>query len=170
MKYVLFAAVLFCTSCSQTYYIVRHAEKEPARQGMSRMEASDPALSAAGQERALALKEALSGKKIRHIYSTNYKRTKSTVTPLAEQAGVAVQTYAPQADSTAAFVNRLKSGKGNTLVAGHSNTVDDIANQLAGKKVVAGDLPETVYDRLFIIKKKGNKYSFTEKKYGVATP
>jgi broad specificity phosphatase PhoE len=59
--------------------------------------------------------------------------------------------------------------KGNVLIVGHSNTIDDLANKLAGSNVVAGDLPDTDYDNIFILKRKGKKYRFTREVYGVIT-
>lgn len=163
--YCLF--IVLCSSCSQQVFIVRHAEKAAVPKGATRMEASDPPLSEAGLQRAAALAAALKNKKIKQVYSTGYQRTVSTVQPVADAAGVPVQRYHPSADSMILFIQKIKSvKKGNILVAGHSNTVDDIANRLAGQQVIKGDLDETVYDRLFILRKKKNGYAFTEKKYG----
>ena len=60
------AGLLFCvllTSCSQSFYIVRHAEKEVANTGETMM-SNDPPLSDAGKQRAEVLKEILREKKI----------------------------------------------------------------------------------------------------------
>jgi broad specificity phosphatase PhoE len=168
MKYLLFAAgVFFISSCGNTIYIVRHGEKTVAAANMS----SDVELSEAGNERALALKEELKGKNIEYIFSTNYKRTTGTAKPLDEYLlSVQTQLYSPHKDSAAAFIQRLKSiKKGNVLVVGHSNTIDDIANMLIGSTVVSGDLKDTDYDNLYEIKRKGNKYVFTGKTYGKPT-
>jgi hypothetical protein len=56
--------------------------------------------------------------------------------------------------------------KGDVLIVGHSNTVDDIVNRLAGKTVVSGDLKDNAYDNLFILKRKGKSYLFKNEKYG----
>lgn len=65
------------------------------------------------------------------------------------------------------FIALLKSiKKGNVLVVGHSNTIDDIANKLCNKTVVTGDLDEKEYSNLFVIKRKGKKYIFSRKQYG----
>jgi broad specificity phosphatase PhoE len=132
---------------------VRHAEKTKPLAGMSVIEANDPPLSDSGNLRALALKERLMGENIRHIFSTNYRRTLNTAKPLDEYLlGVQTELYSPKKDSAAAFIEKLKAiKKGNVLVVGHSNTIDDIANQLCGKTVVPGDLKETDYDNLFKI-------------------
>jgi broad specificity phosphatase PhoE len=163
--------IVIVSSCSNKIFIVRHAEKAKPQAGMSAMEASDPPLSDSGNLRALALKTRLQSENIKHIFSTNYKRTLSTARPLDEQLlSVQTQLYKPTKDSTDAFIARLKAiTKGNVLVVGHSNTIDDLANNLAGTNVVAGDLPETDYDNIFVLKRKGKKYKFVGETYGVPT-
>jgi 2,3-bisphosphoglycerate-dependent phosphoglycerate mutase len=150
---------LVLTSCSSTYYIVRHAEKEAASSNMT----SDVPLSAAGKERAEALKQALQHKYIRRIYSTNYIRTRETAQPLSATTGVAIETYDPR-DTT--FTERLKDLKrSTTLIVGHSNTVDDLVNRLTGQKLLQ-DLPDTQYGDLFVVKKKGKRYQYDVKHFG----
>ncbi len=163
MRLVLLALVLLATSCGHTYYVVRHAEKAPQAQDMS----SDVPLSPEGEQRAQALKEALTNKKIAHIYSTNTIRTRSTAQPTADHFALKIETYGPRPDST--FIALLNTKKKNTLVVGHSNTIDDVVNMLCGEKKVAGDLPETDYDNLFTIKKKGKRYIFKGLTFGKPT-
>lgn len=152
--------LLFLTACNRsTFYVLRHAEKETANANMS----SDVPLSAAGKERAIALKEKLVGKNLDSIYSTSTIRTRTTAQPLSEAAGLPVQTYDPKDNS---FINRLKSyTRGTFLIVGHSNTVDDIVNQFLNQKVL-NDLPDTQYGDLFIISKKGDKYFFRKDRFG----
>jgi phosphohistidine phosphatase SixA len=160
MRIVLFflVSVLFI-SCSQTYYVVRHAEKAVQAANMT----SDVPLSDAGKQRAENLKEVLKDKKIGLIYSTNTIRTKSTAGPTASLFSLTINEYPPRPDS--AFIALLKSKKQNTLVVGHSNTVDDIVNMLCGEKKIAGDLPDTEYDNLYVIKRKGKNFIFKNEKY-----
>lgn len=157
-----FFLMITLASCSHTYYVVRHAEKSVPGDGLVMNTPNDPPLSKMGEQRALALKELLHDKNIRHIYSTNTIRTRSTAQPLSEFTGIAIETYGPRPDS--AFIQHLKHLKKNTLIVGHSNTIDDIANALSGSIKVDGDLPETVYDQLFIIHyKNGGKKIVFEK-------
>ena len=151
--------------CSHTYYVVRHAEKAVPGDGPVMNTPNDPPLSTMGLQRADALKRVLHDKSIRYIYSTNTIRTRSTAEPLSNLINVPVQTYGPTPDS--AFIQQLKLLKKNTLIVGHSNTIDDIANGLAGEKKVDGDLPETVYDQIFIIhySKGGRKIVFERVSY-----
>lgn len=162
---LLTATVLFLSSCSHTYYVVRHAEKAVPAEGTVMNTPNDPPLSHVGEQRAIALKELLHDKGIRYIYSTNTIRTKSTAEPTSSLLGIPVRTYGPKPDS--AFIHQLKSLKKNVLIVGHSNTIDDIANGLAGEQKVEGDLPETMYDQVFIIhyKKGGKKIVFERVSY-----
>jgi len=171
MRLIALLICLACYSCGNTYYIVRHAEKAPVEAGASAMMASDPPLSPAGEQRAIELRQTLRGEKIKHVFSTNFKRTLSTAQPLNETMGsTAIAIYSSKKDSLDLFIEKLQAiKKGNVLVVGHSNTIDDIANKLCDKKVVPGDLKETQYDNLFVVKRKGKKFVFTYKKYRAPT-
>lgn len=171
MKYLLIILAAGLYSCGNTIYIVRHAEKEPVKSGASMMEAGNPALSEAGRQRALQLKEELRNKGIAHIFSTNYIRTINTAQPLNESIGTTrIEIYSSKKDSMDAFIGMLKTiKKGNVLVVGHSNTIDDIANKLCGTTVVPGDLDEKIYDNLYEIKRRGDRFVFKGKKYGART-
>jgi len=160
----LFFSSILLTSCARTYYVVRHAEKASQGPNMT----SDVPLSDAGQQRALALREVLKDKKIDSIFSTNTIRTRSTAQATADLFKTTITNYGPMPN--AEFIARLKAIKKNTLVVGHSNTVDDIVNGLTGQKSVPGDLADSQYDNLYVIKIKGKKAKFENKKYGVTTP
>ena len=165
----IFVIFLFA-SCSQKFYVVRHAEKAAANaDGSSGFPASDPPLSQAGTARAELLQDKLSGKKIGHIFSTKYKRNLLTAQPLAEAEKLQVQLYHPHPDSLQDFILKLQAiRKGNVLVVGHSNTVDDIVNKFTGTTHIPADLPETEYDNIFIITRKGSGWTFKREKYGDA--
>jgi phosphohistidine phosphatase SixA len=162
-----FAAVLLM-SCSNTIYVVRHAEKATGIDMATMKPDTDPPLTPEGGERALALKQLLGSKNVKYIFSTNTLRTRSTALPLKElYLGMPLQLYSPKADSQAAFIDKIKAiKKGDVLIVGHSNTVDDIANSLAGKTVVPADLKDNEYDNLFVLKRKGSTYRFKKEKYG----
>lgn len=164
MRFILFSFLsIALISCSQKIYVVRHAEKATQAMNMS----SDVPLTARGEQRAIALKDELKNKKIKAIYSTKTIRTESTARPTATHFGLTINNYNPRPDSL--FYQLIKSNKKNTLIVGHSNTVDDIVNTFCGLPEIPGDLPETEYDNLFIIKKTGNHYILTKKKYGAAS-
>ncbi|MBI1783032.1 MAG: histidine phosphatase family protein [Sphingobacteriales bacterium] len=148
---------------SQTVYIVRHAEKAAQAPNMS----SDVPLSEAGVKRAEELKNLLLKKKIVYIFSTDKIRTKSTAKPLSDALGIPVQLYSN--DTMPKFIERVKALKANVLIVGHSNTIDDLANALAGEKKVQGDFADTDYDNLLIVKFKKKKILFEHKTYGAET-
>jgi 2,3-bisphosphoglycerate-dependent phosphoglycerate mutase len=163
-KSIVFITSLLLLSCkTTTYYIVRHAEKESSTTMSASNMTSDVPLSEAGKQRAEALKNMLGQEGIKYIFSTNYIRTKSTAQPLADAIHVPIEMYDPK-DS--GLINKLKVLSGNALIVGHSNTVDDLVNELAGKKEINGDLPDSEYGDLFIVKKKGNKLRFETKHFG----
>lgn len=161
----LFISVLMLTSCSHTYYIVRHAEKAVPSAGVTMNTPDDPPLSDGGTQRAEALKEALKGKQIKNIYSTNTKRTRLTAEPLSVAAGLTIQTYGPRPDSS--FISKLKMLTTNTLIVGHSNTVDDVVNGLLNQNKLT-DLADGEYDNLFVVRYKnffGKRIQYERRKY-----
>jgi broad specificity phosphatase PhoE len=152
-------------SCSRTIYVVRHAEKVAVGDTTVKFSPSNPPLSEAGKVRAIVLREELDNKGIRHIYSTNYLRTIYTAQPLVELTGVQVKLYNTK-DSLSQMVEEVRNLKGNTLIVGHSNTVDDIVNKFTGENTIPGDLSESQYDNLFILTQKGSKIRFQKRKFG----
>jgi broad specificity phosphatase PhoE len=116
-----------CAGGSVLVYLVRHAEKEGAPPGQP--PSKDPPLSEVGQRRAAALPGALGGAKLRAVFATEYRRTQDTVRAVAEAQGLEV-TVVPASDG-AELVRRIRAhAGGEVLVAGHSNTVPEIAKAL----------------------------------------
>jgi broad specificity phosphatase PhoE len=158
----LIAFVILLTSCTRKVYIVRHAEKMATTDSIGKMMINDLPLSEAGKVRAIVLKEQLNGEKIRHIYSTHFSRTINTGDPLGKAINVPITIYS-NIDS---LVSIVKTQKGNTLIVGHSNTVDDIINKLTGEKKIAADLKDHEYDNLFVVRFRGKKTFFKQRKFG----
>jgi len=167
----LFIAMIFCSCGSVKYFIVRHAEKESPPMGSTMSTTGDPPLSSAGKARAIELMEELKDDNIIYIFSTNTIRTISTAQPLNNLRGEThIELYSSSKDSLDNFIQRLKAiPKGNSLIVGHSNTVDDIVNKLCGAVHVPSDLKDSDYDNLFIVTRKGKNYTFTRKTYGTPT-
>ncbi|MCC7402705.1 MAG: histidine phosphatase family protein [Chitinophagaceae bacterium] len=161
MKHILIFLLILLTSCSHTYYIVRHAEKAEVPPGTAN---KDIPLSGRGLSRALALRDLLKHKNIHYVFSTDYNRTRATVQPVADYFHLPVELYGPAPDE--AFISKLKAIRKNVVIAGHSNTVDDIVDMICGKKRVGGDLDESEFDNLFIVKKRGKRYIFKKEHYG----
>ena len=159
----LVAGCLPILTYSQTFYIVRHAEKAQGSTGATMNTTADPPLTRAGELRAEALRNILKDKHIHHIFSTNTKRTLSTAQPLSHAIGVEPEIYSSADDD---FITRLKKLDRNVLVVAHSNTVDDIVNSLSGDVKVSGDLPDSEYDNLYVVAYKKKKVLFAAKKYG----
>ena len=150
-------------SCSHTVYVVRHAEKASIpTDSLNKMMSNDPPLSEPGMVRAIVLKDELGKKHIRHIYSTNTIRTFYTAEPLSKAIHVDISVYR-DIDS---LVRVVRSLKGNTLIVGHSNTVDDIVNKLSGATKISADLKDNEYDNLFVIRFRGKKAIFEKRRYG----
>lgn len=163
-RIVCLLTLLFLFSCKgTTYYIVRHAERESGAAMVS-----DPPLSAEGEKQAIDLKNYLQDKNIKTIYATNYARTIATAEPIRKALGLTLKIYDPKKNDQ--LIDELKkSSDGNVLVVGHSNTVDDIVNGLTGEAKLT-DLADTEYGNVFIVKKKGNRYSFERLKVPQTEP
>lgn len=155
------AALLMAGSAAaQTVIVVRHAEKVPDG-------SADPALTEAGQARALALSQVLADAGLTRVLSTPLTRTRETGRPAAEAAGLTVTELSGGA--VAPFVEAVRAGSPDDvfLLVGHSNTVDKIAQALGDPH------PETLtdcdYDRLVVLTLDGDQTHVVRGRYGVAT-
>ncbi len=139
---LIFAVIILLTSCSASFYIVRHAEKANS--------SPDTPLSAAGQARAVSLKDSLAGKDISRIFVTNYQRTQQTAAPLAAELGITpTEIFANQ---TGELIRQLRGiNNTNTLIVGHSNTVPVIIDSLM-RSPQNITIQETDFDNLFKVK------------------
>src|SRR3954469_22249177 len=75
-----------------TIILVRHAEKATAP-------ANDPALTAAGEQRARDLMTALTDARVTAVITTQFQRTQLTAKPLAESAKIAPMIVTAVADT-----------------------------------------------------------------------
>lgn len=125
---------------SAEVFLVRHAEKTADK--------DDPALTLAGQARAVLLANMLTDAGITHIHSSDYTRTRDTAAPLAAKLGLTVQIYDPR--DLPAMAAQLKNSGGRHLVVGHSNTTPQLTELLGGdggKPIVEAN----EYDRLYYV-------------------
>ncbi|WP_051215873.1 SixA phosphatase family protein [Ferrimonas futtsuensis] len=122
-----------------TVFLVRHSEKEPGK---------DPALTPEGQGRAQSLAGLLSSVRLDGIYSTDYRRTRETAEPTADEQGLPVSFYSPR--ELKQFAEQLKLRGGKVLVVGHSNTTPQLVSLLGGE---AGDPIDEKheFDRLYLL-------------------
>lgn len=124
-----------------TFILVRHAEKAS--------DGKDPELSQAGAERAQRLAALLKNSKISALYSTKYKRTQNTISPISKEKNLTINDYESMTiDALQKIVNENVGG--TVLVAGHSNTVPQMANTLLGKNEFQ-NFPDTEYGTILVI-------------------
>lgn len=136
-------SITACTTSPKpkTIFIVRHAEKQ--------LTGDDPELSVAGNARSVKLSQILADQNIRHIYSTDYQRTRLTAKRTADETGVPIESYDPKNHEE--LVEKLKSQEGNILVVGHSNTVSQLANYFVGDGNKFQDLKDSEYNFIYIV-------------------
>lgn len=125
----------------QTLYIVRHAEKQDGG-------GKDPALSIAGQKRAMDLAWHLRDANVQAVYATEFQRTRKTAEPLALQHGLKISMSEHDSLKFAAQLLADKS-KDTALIVGHSNTVVDLIKALGFP--VSWEIGENEFDRLLIV-------------------
>lgn len=168
----LFALLFFTLAVSGSYaqnneitiILLRHAEKDISP-GASK---TDPDLTPEGRQRAERFVETVRKYKPDYIYSTNFKRTIATITPLAEKLNeryrLQIQKYDPS--ELEAFAAQLLKLNGRTIVvAGHNTTTPMLANLLVKQPNKYGALKETEYNKIWIIKIKKNKITDTVIEY-----
>jgi 2,3-bisphosphoglycerate-dependent phosphoglycerate mutase len=126
-----------------TFILVRHAEKATD-------DPKDPSLSEAGKARAEQLKNLLVKSGVTAIYSTNFKRTRDTGSPLATVLGLEIKMYGVQTAETLVQSLLRDHAGGTLLVVGHSNTTPHIANALLGLPVFT-DFDDSDYGNLLIV-------------------
>jgi phosphohistidine phosphatase SixA len=128
-----------------TVYIVRHAEKDTAA---SR---TDPPLSAVGQVRALALRQQLLRRNPAALFTTDTKRTRATLDPLAGALKLEPQVYDPRRGRDLADrVLKEYAGK-SVVVVGHSNTILSLIDDFGAIPPVE-EIGENEYEYLFTVR------------------
>ena len=128
-----------------TVYLVRHAEKD------STADRADPTLSAVGLVRAQALSQLLARRHPVAIFTTDTKRTRATLAPLAAAAKLEPQVYNPR-ETTALAVRIRQEYAGKTVVVvGHSNTLLPLIESLGGTPPVE-TIGDNEYDYLFTVR------------------
>ena len=157
---LLFSMLLLLGACTsqnspKTIYIVRHAEKQ--------LVGDDPELAYVGGVRAVKLSQILEKENIKHVFSTDYIRTKSTAKPTAEKAGLSIEIYDPKNHNS--LVEELRKREGNILVVGHSNTVSKLANYFVGEGEKFTDLTDLEYDFIYVVTLEKNSATVVRKIY-----
>ena len=155
---IALAVVIVCGANSisaqtKTIVLVRHAEKADST-------SQDPELSDAGKQRAERLKKVGGKYKPGAFYSTNFKRTRDTLAPLAAKRKKTVEIYDAR-KPTDLLDTIMKSKYKRHIVAGHSNTIPGLANFIA-KKDVFKNLDESEYGVMWVIRIKNGQVVKTE--------
>ncbi len=131
-------------TAATTVIVVRHAEKGTTP-------ANDPPLTAAGEQRARDLWDAIRDAGVSVVITTQFARTRATGMPTATEIGVTPEVV-PAAGATHVqdVAAAVKRHAGHTiLVVGHSNTVPEIVEALGAKRPPA--ICDAAYDNLYIV-------------------
>ncbi|MFC5283127.1 histidine phosphatase family protein [Pedobacter alpinus] len=158
--FILFISNLTFAQKATKIWVVRHAEKLT-----DNPKEKDPDLSEEGILRAKDLKDFFKGERLTFIFASNYKRTKQTASPLADDRKLTINGYdAGNQTELITTVNNLSAGK-NILIVGHSNTVLSIVRAL-GAEISINELNDDDYDFIFEITKKGEKTTLKVMHFG----
>jgi 2,3-bisphosphoglycerate-dependent phosphoglycerate mutase len=131
-----------------TIILLRHAEKDTSTAGSTAMQANPP-LSIAGEQRAARLPELLKNYSPDMVFSTDYTRTRSTVTPLAKKFSRDILVYDPR--KLPDLVKQLQDLQGKTVVVvGHSNTTPVLVNLLIGESKYP-NMDDSVYNQYWVV-------------------
>lgn len=129
-----------------TVYILRHAEKDTAVAGNP-----DPELSALGRARAQALNQTLAKRQPAALFTTDTKRTRATLAPLAAATKLEPQVYDPKRGRDLADrVLKEYAGK-SVVIVGHSNTVLSLIDDFGGIPPV-DEIRDDEYEYLFVVR------------------
>lgn len=117
----------------------------------------DPQLSVNGKQRASELARILSNAGVTHLFSSQFRRSKSTLQPLAEKTGGEIVIIRAQQSADQVEALRDLPPGSVAVVAGHSNTIPALVCALAGAApdLDCSDSSPTLdkeeYDRLYVV-------------------
>ncbi|MBB2150175.1 phosphoglycerate mutase family protein [Pedobacter gandavensis] len=160
LLFLLLAVSYHLNAQTTRIWVVRHGEKN-----LENPADKDPALSPAGEERAMALAKYLKGKKMAALFSTDYKRTRGTLAPLAAVQKLPLQLYKSTAYQALAdtILNNYK-GK-NIVICGHSNRLLGIIAAFKATSTLK-EISEDEYNHIFLIEIVGDRVKLKERTYG----
>ena len=128
-----------------TIYIVRHAEKDTTT------DSPDPELSALGRVRASALRQQLAKHLPAALFTTDTRRTRATLAPLAAATKLEPQVYDPARGRDLAD-KILKEYPGRAVViVGHSNNVLSLIDDFGAVPPI-DQISEKEYEYLFTVR------------------
>lgn len=155
--------IIFWTGSTTVVLVVRHAERNDATHAcaasvscpLPNNNPANPPLSTAGETRATTLAHVGEDTGIQAIYASCFCRTQQTVQPIATNLGLTTNFVSQHAADGSGDVTNLISQitSNNTgqkvLVAGHTNTVPMIIEQLGGGTI--DPIVETEFDNLYVV-------------------
>ncbi|MDO7887196.1 histidine phosphatase family protein [Hymenobacter cheonanensis] len=145
-----------------TIYLVRHAEKD-LTPGLA-----DPPLTPGGEARAQLLARHLAKRHPAALFTTDTRRTRATLAPLAQATGLTPEVYS--AREPAALAGRLQqqyAGK-TVVVVGHSNTLLPLLAAL-GVAPLPAEIRDEEYNYLFkVTLRAGQPARLIMSRYGAA--
>lgn len=134
-----------------TIILLRHAEKDKAEEEIT----LDPQLAPAGEARALRLEGILEKYKPDAVFSSQFKRTRSTVMPFARSRRMMIQIYNHRNLKEIAEIATAGNFK-RIVIVGHNSTTPALTNILIGQEKYKA-LDESEYDKIFIVRLKRQK-------------
>lgn len=142
---VVAAAWVFDARATTVVIIVRHAETDTAAD-------PDPGLSVDGRERAARLAKMLSQARpvrgVDAIFTSEFRRTQQTATPLSETLALPLNVVpAATWDTLPRKIKREHRGE-YVLVAGNNATIPPLVAALSGEQIT---IREDEYDAMFIV-------------------
>ncbi len=159
MRKIILLSLLFITMATlqaqesveeaTTYFLIRHAEKvreNPADK--------NPDLNERGFQRAENWEKVLQHISFDAIYSTDFKRTLNTITPISKKWNLAPIIYNPSKVDFELF--QLENTGKNVLIVGHSNTIPQFVNGLIHQQKYQ-EMDDAEFSHLHIITIKGNQ-------------
>jgi len=146
--------------------LVRHAEKSTEPR-------DDPALTAAGRDRARALAAALANAGVTAIVTSDRRRTIETAAPIAKARGltpVAIGRPDGSLDGHVAAVvaEVLRHPGGVVLVVGHTDTLPAIVRALGAASI--GEMSDSEFGNLFLLSPGPDAPRLVRTRYGAPDP
>ena len=157
---LLAAASTVARPPATTIYLVRHGEKD-LTPGLA-----DPPLTPAGEARAQLLAKRLARRHPVALFTTDTRRTRATLSPLAEATGLTPQVYSTKEQAVlAARLGKEFPGK-TVVVVGHSNTLLPLLTAM-GVGPLPAEIRDEQYDLLFKVTiRAGQPARLTMSRYG----
>lgn len=149
LLFLIFTLFSFSQNKITTYYFIRHAEKID--------DSKNPDLSPKGLERVLLWSKIFSDINFDAVYSTDFKRTIQTATPIATNRNLEIVKYDPKKIDLQEFKKRTLGQ--TVLIVGHSNTTPEFVNKMIDE-IIYTTIDDSVFGNLYIVTLNGNLITY----------